>query len=63
MKRIKHNYWTDGDKFYSGDPFKGFKEVEAEPVAMDTEDSTVVEAEAPKPLKAPKRKVEQDPQE
>jgi hypothetical protein len=27
MKRIRHDYWTDGEKFYSGNPKDGFKEI------------------------------------
>jgi len=27
MKRLKLNYWTDGEKFFSGNPKDGFKEI------------------------------------
>ena len=30
MKRLKLNYWTDGEKFFSGNPKEGFKEIEEE---------------------------------
>ena len=58
MKRIRHDYWTDGEKFYSGSPFSGFKEI-TEPhvkfLDIDTDDSTkIVDVEAFN-LKAPKK--------
>lgn len=63
MKRIKHDYWTDGEKFYSGNPKDGFKEINEPHVKfldVDTDDSTkIVDVEALN-LKQPKNTIMDD---